>query len=507
MKLREYFKRYQDLSKNIFKNIEKYFIEYINQNELMYDKLKFYNNLWSIEKNVDYLCILNKTLNTFFCNFDYFSFLNNIFENYNISFSYANQNEFESIRKRFIYFQIIKLFKFEFESYKLFVLIYLENNLPKYKIFSFTNLDSNLSFSIENEDYFHENDELIQLENKEFEDSYHISYSKNFPIVKILEIFNIYVQECLHDLWKSNAFINKIYKENDFIFFDDSFLNFYEKTDYFNISKIDDITYFNSITNNCVDIDTIISRIIVDANWFIENIIKIIMHLITFEHCVIDYNFNNINFNPSYEWIVCNSPLYSFCNFYLKNKYISKMIPSFNAYNNYIILKLDLQLSDLDPTIENVGNEIINNHPMMGIINWLKENEGINNNFIKVNSINNTNRSTKIIDNQVIIKFKNNLPDFIISHTIPKFIDIYDFEDKKQLWMNNIHILSHNLKSMLSYEFIDKYASQILQLDHIAINEKITFINNNGYLFILSMQSNKFIKKNLVNWLLSLQNK
>ncbi len=457
-----------------------------------------------IENTEQNLNALTKSLNTFFSNFDYFIFINNVFKTFEIFMSYPTNNEFEHIKNYFKYISIIKIFKLEYKHFKIFILIYLEDNKYKYKIFSFTNLNLDFDFSIENEGYFHETSELVQLENKEFEDSYHISYAKDIPIVKIMEIFNIYVQEGLHDLWKSNAFINKIYKDNNLLFFDESFLNFYEKTDYFNLLKIDELHFFNS-ASDYNDIDNIISKIILDANWFFENIIKIFMHLILFEKWVVDFNFNNYMFNINYENIICNSPLYLFCKFYWKDKIIYNIVPHFNEQNNYVILKLDVKFSEFDSTIETVRNEIINNHPMCCLINAMIENQNLLSNATETSS-NTKNSFYRLIDNQVIIKFNNNLPNFIISRSIPKFQDIYDFENKKQIWMNNIHIFSHNLKNFLNYEFIDKYANLILKLEEIAINENVTFINYDGYLFILTLKNNIYVTKKLITWLLSFKN-
>ena len=78
------------------------------------------------------------------------------------------------------------------------------------------------------------------------------------------------------------------------------------------------------------------------------------------------------------------------------------------------------------------------------------ENQNLLSNATETSS-NTKNSFYRLIDNQVIIKFNNNLPNFIISRSIPKFQDIYDFENKKQIWMNNIHIFSHNLKNFLNY--------------------------------------------------------
>ncbi len=42
MELKDYIKKYQDLSKLINKSIENYFSKFINENKLIYDKINFF---------------------------------------------------------------------------------------------------------------------------------------------------------------------------------------------------------------------------------------------------------------------------------------------------------------------------------------------------------------------------------------------------------------------------------------------------------------------------------
>lgn len=492
MKLDHYIKKYQEVPDIIKKSLEKYFIDYINKNKLIYDKSKFYYNLSILEKNDDDISTLNKTLNTFFLDIDSFLFFNNILNHFDIHVSSLTDNEFCTIRKYFSNLSIVKIFKFQYETTKLFILIFLDNNIYKYKIFSFTNLDKNLTFTIENEDYFHKQKELLQLENKKFEDSYHISYSKDVPIVKIVEIFNIYTQECLHDLWRSNAFINRMYKQDNLIFFDESFLHFFENSDYFNPLKIDNIINLDIMhkTNN---IDNIISRIILDSTWFFQNIVKVFLHLIAFEKRFINFDFDNSTSNKSYELVAINSLLYPFLSFFYKNVDISRIIPYFFEEQNYTFMKLDLELSNYSHDLENVKSQIIETHPFLNMVSKIGESQ---------NNIKSITKKTSI-DNQLVIKFTNNIPNFIISKTLPKFKDAYDFENKNQIWMNKLHIFSKNFNALFKNNFIDKYAHIILKLDEIAVNNNIHFINHDGYLFILSMKKNNLIKRSILQLLLS----
>lgn len=499
MKLNYYIKKYQEVPEIVKKSLEKYFIQYISKNKLIYDKAKFYYNLSILEKNDDDINILNKTLNAFFLGIDSILFFNDILSHFNIKASFLNYSEFKLIKEYFNNFSIVKILKFECDYSKLFILIYLENNIYKYKIFSFTNLDKNFIFTIENEDYFYKQKELLQLENKKFENSYHISYSKDVPLVKIVEIFNIYTQECLHDLWCSNAFINKIYKQDNLIFFDTSFLQYFEKTDYFNPFEINKIINFNKL-DEINDIDIIISQFILDSSWLFQNIVKVFLHLISFEKRIINFNFDNFNLKKDYELIAINSSLYSFLKFFYKNENISKIIPYFQEKENYTFVKLDLEFSNESYNSEMLKEQILENRPFLNAVAHI--NKSRNN----INSNSNLNNKKKCIDNQLVIKFTNKIPNFIISKTLSEFKNTYDFENKNQIWMNKLHIFSENFNDFFKYDFIDKYAHIILKFDELAVNNNIHFVNDNGYLFVLTMKNNIYIKRSILELLLSWQN-